>query len=381
MAIIEKKHYQNFLVLIISIIISLLLAEIVLQIIGKPLPLVSGWRFQGNKAARNQLGFRGQPIQYSMNDYVIILLGDSQVEAAASPFKRMPERRLQYYLNNSSAKKRKSVKVFSLGAAGYGQDQQLLVLQEYFKNYRADLVVLWQTPYNDVWNNVFPSHMPKNGWPKPTFRLVGDKLYGPSENMGEPVGLTGLKLVSLWYRVFKSFDRDDKWEKYLPPPYKPITGYQGPFRGDWQKRWDNDEGLMRQENLTNEKTHYAIFLVPRSPRMQYGLDLTRKLLHEIEKLVKMHNGNFVIFNTLNPIMRKDEIRNDELVHLLNGKYYKTSKNQAIRNINFINSDFIFFNIKVKIKEWRVLPKDDHLNEQANDQVMGDLAESLERFIQ
>jgi hypothetical protein len=58
----------------------------------------------------------------------------------------MPEKRLQDYLNMYD----KKVKVFSLGAPGYGQDQQLLVLKDYYRQYHADVVILWETPKNDV---------------------------------------------------------------------------------------------------------------------------------------------------------------------------------------------------------------------------------------
>lgn len=110
---------------------------------------------------------------------MIILLGDSQAEAKfCCAYKWMPERRLEHYLNSHHNKK---VKVFTLAAAGYGQDQQLLVLKEYFQRYRANLVVLWQTPQNDVWNNMFPTHWPKNGTPKPTFVLKNGELDGPTE--------------------------------------------------------------------------------------------------------------------------------------------------------------------------------------------------------
>ena len=116
--------------------------------------------------------------------------------AGGCAFEWMPERRLQDYLSDKVRKSSGNVKVFTLGTEGYGQDQQLLVLQEFYRSHRADMVVLWQTPGNDVWNNMFPTHWPtKNGWPKPTFRLINDELSGPTENMGDPVKPTNFKLA------------------------------------------------------------------------------------------------------------------------------------------------------------------------------------------
>ena len=59
-------------------ITCVLLAELVLQVLDKPSPNVSGWRFTGRDSEKNQLGFRGQPIRYTTDDFVIVLLGDSQ---------------------------------------------------------------------------------------------------------------------------------------------------------------------------------------------------------------------------------------------------------------------------------------------------------------
>jgi len=158
-------------------ILSITIAEFFLQFIDKPSPVISGWLNQKSRLETNQLGFRGKKITYTDNDYVIVLLGDSQVAAAACSFYWMPESRLEHYLNT---KLNKNIKVFSVGAGGYGQDQQLLMLKKYYITYRADMVVLWQTPSNDIWNNVFPTHWPGNGWPKPTFKLVNGELQGPS---------------------------------------------------------------------------------------------------------------------------------------------------------------------------------------------------------
>lgn len=57
------------------------------------------------------------------------------------------------------------------------------MLKKYFKKYRADLIVLWFTPENDVWNNMFPTTWPQRGSPKPTFWLKDGKLQGPTEDL------------------------------------------------------------------------------------------------------------------------------------------------------------------------------------------------------
>ncbi len=176
--ILEMKNYIiNTFAIIISLIVTIFLVEFSLHAINKlkNITFVVGWRYPGKDKHVNQLGFKGRRIDYSNNSIVILLLGDSQVEAENLPFGCFPEQALEYHLSFLNPQ----VKAFSLGATGYGNDQQLLVLKEYFQKYRADYVLLWQTITNDIWNNIFPTHCPKDGWPKPTFWLENGVLKGP----------------------------------------------------------------------------------------------------------------------------------------------------------------------------------------------------------
>jgi len=280
----------------------------------------------------------------------------------------MPERRLQFYLNSLG----KHVKVFTLGAGGYGTDQELLALREYYQQYRADLVILWESA-NDVWNNMFPTYFPVNGYPKPTFWLEHGDLYGPSEKIGQDI-TPSVKLFALW-RKYCPADRDGKWERYLPQPFAPMLTYDGLVKQEWQQ--ESALGLI-PDNLSTEKGTIALFLTPRSERMQYGLDLTRRLLHEIESLVSSHNGKFVIFLTEEP--KAEATSSSEVVQVLNGKYYRTSIEQLKKNINYINQDFETYIVPTTVEDWQVGPADGHLNEHANDQVMRDLASRLDNLI-
>ena len=364
----------NIVLVVISTLFSLLVAEAMLQVINKPGPGSSGWKSHGvSKLELNQLGFRGQPIEYSDSDFVVVLLGDSQVEASqCCAFGWRPENRLQHHLRARG----KKIKVFSLGSGGYGQDQQLLVLREYYQKYRADLVVLWQTPENDVWNNMFPTHWPADGTPKPTFWLENGELHGPNEEMGARL-LSKIKLLALWERFIFPVSRDKQYEKYFPPAYSPMHEYDGPVEHDWQKRWDNNIGFMRHENLDNEKSHLAIRLTPHSERTQYGLDLTRKLLHKIENLAADHAGTFAIFRVDKPLENSDV---NGKTHVLNGKFYKTSNEQFVSNINYVNQDFKNYIVRVRVNDWAVGPEDSHINERATDQAMEDLSRKLEKLV-
>ncbi len=365
----------NILLVVLSLLFSTLLAGIILQIFYTVPPLISGWRPNVPENEQNQLGYRGHPIEYSEDDYVVLLVGDSQVEAFACDYESMPDQRLQHYLNSQL---KKNVKVFTIGASGYGQDQEYLALKRYYKTYRADMVIIWLTPRNDVWNNMFPTHWATNGYPKPTFRLENGELRGPSEEMGQEIKFSSIKLIAIFQRLF--LDRDGEWEKYLPEPYTPLSEYKGPVSQDWQKRWDSNIGLMRYENLDNEKSHLAISLTPRSKRMQYGLQLTKRLLRKIAVLVKAHNGKFVIFRTAESSEGAGVFSSGVTVHILNGKFYMTSQKQFEENVEYITNGFTSYVIPITVKGWRVSPTDSHLNERANDQVMRDLAARLKDLI-
>ena len=332
---------------------------------------VCGWKaLKAPRQETNQCGFRGQPVAYTDEDYVILLVGDSQVEAVACTYAGMPERRLEHYLNTMGRR----VRVFTLGAGGYGQDQELLALQEYYRKYRADLVLVWFTPINDIWDNMFPTHWPKNGPAKPTFWLENGRLCGPNHGFG-PVPCEGSRIVDILRRRFIHADKDGEWERqHLPRSYAPLVGYSGPTATNLQALWDANLGGFRGDSLDNEKSRRAIFLTPRSARMAYGLDLTRRLLLEMQKLVTARNGSLDLFW---PVIEDDlPAPGTEHVERLNGKDYRVSRQQYDANLAEIARGFRLVNVPVTMKDHAVGPADTHLNERAVDEVMRELAATL-----
>lgn len=376
----KSVRLTRVLVVIASICLTLIFVEIVLQIVKYPKPTISGWKtLNSYQSERHQLGFRGQPIEYKDDDFVIVLIGDSGVEAKACAYGWMPEQRLQFHLNASG----KHVKVFSLGGPATGQDQQLLSLREYYQKYRADLVLVWYNPGNDIWNNTFPSGIPDDRTPKPTFWLEGGQLHGPTELTGEPIRETsGIKLVRLW-RKFFPWSREKEWTRnILPAPYVPLNKYDGPVTDDWEKRMQMLPGYLRYENFDTDKNDRVAYLTPRSPRVQYGLDLTRKLLEEMQRLAAAHGAQFAVF-TVGPKPDASKVGtpgSDEVVHVLNGKFYKTSDNQYFENANYVTQGFDNYLVSVTVEPAIVGPEDVHLNEHATDQVMKDLAAEIQHLV-
>lgn len=364
----------NLVLFSASLLTSLLVAASVCQLICSPSPIISGWRARVGHLEQNQLGFRGHKIAYSEDDYVILIVGDSHVEAVACSFDYMPERRLEHHLNLAG----KRVKVFSLAAGGYGQDQQLLALQEYYTKHRADLVLLWQTPDNDVWNNTWPTHWPTNANPKPTFWIEDGELKGPTERIGNPVALPSIKILAMFARSFPYISRRDTlWEARLPAAYQPMKHYTGPVNMIWQQRWDEDDGRMRLENLESEKSHLAIRLTPRSQRMVYGLELTRQIIQKMESVAHLNGSRLLIFDVIAPTTSP---MTEDGVYSLHGKYYRVSQKQLRENMDYVNKGFAFTEIHVSLEKWRVGPYDSHFNEHATDEAMMRLAGAIkDRF--
>ncbi|MGI9471519.1 MAG: hypothetical protein ACR2NZ_08315, partial [Rubripirellula sp.] len=330
----------------------------------------SGWRSHCGKTERNELGFRGQSFTYSDDEFVVVLLGDSQVEAAACEFDRMPERLLESSLREQSV----ATRVVSLGTSGYGQDQELLALREYFeRGFRADLVILWQTLENDVWNNTFPTHWPTNANPKPTFLLLDGSLSlhrTPTAFQSEESPINLLRMV----RNLVPQRIDDAWERtVLPAAYHPRNDPSLPRHDEWQSALQKrvDQG----DNLRNDKHHLSLFLEPASPRVDYGIRLTRALYREIEKESNAHGARFLLFNAVREPETLFTKYADVYYHSEEGTYH-FAKSQRNKAATMLAEGFQSIPIEVTTVPFWVSENDAHLNPKAVEQVMDDLASEL-----
>ena len=353
-----------------GLVMALLAAEMLLRAFDRPRTVRVGWRtFYGPYEPveeANQLRFRGRPIEYDEGDYVVVLLGDSQVEAKACSYEWMPERRLEAYLRELT---NKPVKVFSLGVSGYGQDQQLIALREYFASYRADHVIAWLTMTNDVKDNTWPTFVPIDGRPKPTFWLEDGELRGPNHEMGV-LPRSKLRVVAQIER-WAAGSPDARWERErLPAPYQPLREYDGPLRSEWQAL--RDKGLLVPAGLRREKSDRSLLFTPQSERTRYGITLTNKLLGAIRDESTSHGARFSLFG----VDKSDRSEEIDGVYALGEDYYRVSSRQFWENVDQISAGFDFHLIDVDEPHWRAGPLNLHLNEHATDGVMRKLARRL-----
>ena len=115
--------------------------------------------------------------------------------------------------------------------------------------------------------------------------------------------------------------------------------------------------------------------------VQYGLDLTHKLLQEMENLAASHDGQFTIFRAENsPSATSGKGALQDGVYILNGKFYQVSSGQYKENLDYLTRGFSSYLVPVTVEPATVGPEDAHLNEHANDQVMKDLATAIESAI-
>jgi hypothetical protein len=308
---------KNLLLLIASALLMLGLTEGALQALDFPARQADGWKWSespyrspsNNDDHRvNELGLRGQPIRYAKDDFVVILLGDSQVEAGTQPHDKMPEALLREALERRLGPGK--VKVFSVASAGWGNDQQLVWLKRYFESYRADLVVNWLTPVNDYWENTFieRSITPQAGRLKPTYKLdPGGALI-----LAKPGSRWKLRsLVSLAigkWRHGNSYTLEqhdsDAWLAALPPAEVPRQDAaacpaheidQKALIGSYMQG-GRAYTVITDEDLHRGRSHFAVFLKESSQRDRYAVDVTHRLLAEASRTAEAHGARFLLYH-------------------------------------------------------------------------------------
>jgi len=368
----ENSHtLKSFIALIIGILFAIVISEIILQILDVPLRPISGWL--SCKTECNSMGFRGHEITYSDDDFVVILLGDSEACSPASPFEQMPERRLENFLRRY----RKNVKVFTIADMGYGQDQQYLALKKYFEKYRADLVLLMSTIRNDIDNNMFPTSGGNNTI-KPTFWLKNGELRGPTEEWLALVG-PRMKLALLWKSYLQKTlgeSRLQKWKmEILPTPYQSLKRYKGAFDTTWDEMWKQNPKEV-YAGIDYERESVANQLTPRSEMRKYGIDLSRKLFTKIKELAEANNGHFIIFKEERPweIQYTEKVN----VHYMNGKYYMLSMRQYHDNLKELYDGFESYRIPLELDNYTASSDSEHLNQQAIDKLFKEIAQIISR---
>lgn len=358
----NSNALKSFYALILGLLFAIVISELFLHVLDFPKPPVAGWLSceKLNPGQCNSMGFRGKEIAYSDDDFVVILLGDSEAYAAASPFERIPERRLEHFLGTY----KHNVKVFTLADMGYGQDQQYLALKKYFERYRADLVLLMFTTRNDVENNIFPT-AGKNNTIKPTFWLNDNEILGPTEEWLEPMG-PSLKLLLLWNIYSGEYAGDTRskiWEEQILPlnhaiEIKSQENPDDPLYQDGGNDMDEADGSNIKEMALSRK-----ILCFKDERTEYGIDLTKRLFSKIKEITESNNGHFIIFKEERPNELRDPCSMDNVQA---ADHYR-------ENLRELFSGFEHYRIPLDMENYQRSRTNTHLNESAIDKLMEELS--------
>ncbi|HNP30075.1 MAG TPA: hypothetical protein PKK23_13590 [Nitrospirales bacterium] len=393
---------QNSFIIIGSTIVAIFIMEALLRGIGIPAKLNSGWGWE-NSAGRklsqydalttNQFGYRGQSIDYHTDDYVVLLVGDSQVEAYAGRPEHMPEQFLQESLISQL---HKPVRVFSLASSGWGQDQQLLAIQEYFRRYRADLVLLWATPGNDFWENAFPdrSATQEAGHLKPTFKVIDRELSGPYLIPGSY--LHNSAIAQLIEAVMANIHNETleqrilrHWLKEMPSPHRSLMPENEEFcRGltvinqveffDTIFELNNGIGytLRSGEDFLHSRSHFSAFMVDPSRRDEYLVEITERLLWHIKEEVGRNHSKFLAFYPVRDDFDKGGKQMVGCVSDSQGNSFRVSLDYKSRLYDVISSDdLVVFNLPGG-NDIVVSTSDRHLNDFGNEIAMKKLSSIL-----
>jgi hypothetical protein len=393
---------QNSVIVLGSTIVAIFIMEALLRVIGIPATLNSGWGWE-NSAGRkistydalttNQFGYRGQYINYHTDDYVVLLVGDSQVEAYAGRPEHMPENFLQESLANHL---NKPVKVFSLASSGWGQDQQLLAIREYFRVYRADLVLLWVTPGNDFWENAFPdrSATPKAGHLKPTFRLVEGELIGPYFTSGSY--LHNSAIAQLFETVVANIQKETleqrilrRWLQEMPSSHKihkpedefaceglTVINQVEFFNTIFELNKDISYTIRSGQDVLNSRSLFSAYMLDPSNRDEYLLAITESLLRHLKEEIEKNHAKFLVFYPVREDFDKRGMQMVKCVADSQGNIFRVSLDYASRLKDVISpEDLVIFDLPGGNKIV-VSPNDRHLNDLGNELVMEKLNLSL-----
>jgi hypothetical protein len=388
---------KDIAAVVVSTVLSLVVFELFLEHVARIKPIPSGWGWAGSPrrilskstgdSEANQFGYRGQPIHYDKDDYVVVLLGDSQVESASEPVEKMPERLLEAELGARMGRK---VKAFSLAASGWGQDQQLQALERYLQSYRADLVLVWSTPGNDFWEDTFVDRSPlvMAGPIKPTYRIEADRLTGPFYPKDFYYG--GFALTQLLGELYgktqhKSLPQviSDAWKTRLPiRPRSPTPACEQYQKLDQQTLLTSEDKfdltkkyrLETAEDLLESKTHYAPYMLPQNEMDDYQRRLMALLYARIREVANGHGAAMKVFY----ITKKLPSFQIACIGSEQSGYFAVDRNFDVALSKVVPSDLLI-NIPVPGgKEINVSDADRHLSTIGNERTMRALAEELTR---
>jgi len=292
------KLLKSTLLLVISIFIALLIAELSLRFLNVEYPLiykgdrdrgaaltpgVEGWiRTEGESFVRiNSQGLRDREHTEEKPDgvYRIAVLGDSYAEAIHVDMKDTFWSGLERNLGKCPIFNDYQIEVINLGVSGYSTAQELITLRRHVWKYSPDMVLLAFFQGNDVEDNS---------------RSLTDRIYRPFFNLKDGKLIKDVsfrdteyyaKSMSTWIRIKRNIINQVRLLQLLYHIKKNIIN----------KNEGEDVRKPEAREIKLEKGLSAsIYSEPRTPAWIEAWDITEKLILEMDREVKERGSVFVL---------------------------------------------------------------------------------------
>ena len=353
----QRKWPARVALVALAVALSLLTSDCICKQLKLPAargPL-AWWASWGPK---NSLGFRGPEPASSRALPRLLLLGDSQVEAVSlHDFHQAPGPRLQRYLGSRGH----PWEVVSVGASGWGTDQQLIALQHYQARLTPDAVLLFTTLENDVIENLFCTGP---GGPKPTYRLgPGGRLVAPSPSWWvAPGGQPSYGLLSLVRLVLsQALPSDREWDSTMPAATPAPSASSGgePLTDFLRKLYGFAPGV-KLADMEAGRISWALFRHPTPRRMVHALALQEALLVAIRDFCVAKGVPLYVFKQRDPSLQRPW---EGKALTLEGRQLTFSPAAVERKYRQMmeRQKIPFLDLRLDYRTHSLLPKDPHLN--------------------
>lgn len=290
-----KRWPAKLLLLFVSILFALLVAEVALRIVGYSNPYfytfedetgwmlrpnTSGW-FRKEGAAYVQINSAGMrdrehTLPKPANTYRIAIVGDSFAEALQVPLEQTFWHLLESKLASCPALQGRQIEVLNFGVSNYGTAQELIALRTRVWAFAPDMVVLAFTPANDVRNNARALEQDEL---RPYFVYQGDQLTADMSFRDSPAHKQ--KLTRLNNALYDAINhsrllqllnalREAQQTRRIAAQQQARgdaaeggvedQSFRPPQEQTWQEAWRVTEGIIAQMNR-EVRAHNAKFLV------------------------------------------------------------------------------------------------------------------------
>jgi len=229
-----------------------------------PLAGITGWSPTQNKTDGSYLCDRPHDMDKIKSKIRVLLVGDSVLDC--NERNQLFQNTIPFILGEKLGDR---YEVINLSAGGWGTDQEYLAYQNIGVKYSPDLVILFYTPANDLFNNSSSKALYEN-LTKPRFYLNDEEELILEES------LTMQKEKSI---VIKTLLKTELGKRILLL----IKSFKKPNKVI-EDKWDSESFA-----------HQAGYKKPLSIKNQQSMLVTQKILEKFAKEVSDKEGKFAIF--------------------------------------------------------------------------------------